>query len=184
MGVGSASVSPTALPGRAAVAAQPYVRDEDFVAFYRREYSAVVGLAFVLSGSRSVAEDIAQDAFVAAYRQWTRIASYDDPGAWLRRVVANRSVSRFRRATSEAKALLRHGQDNAVQPEVSVEALALWAEVRRLPRRQAQAVALQHVDGRSVREVARILGCSENTVKTHVLRAKSTLAHRLREVSE
>ncbi|HEX7165973.1 MAG TPA: sigma factor-like helix-turn-helix DNA-binding protein, partial [Acidimicrobiales bacterium] len=98
--------------------------------------------------------------------------------------VANRSVSRFRRATAEARALVRIGRADAAEPELSAETITLWAEVRRLPRRQAQALALQHVDGRSVREVAEILGCSENTVKTHVLRAKKSLAARLREGTE
>jgi DNA-directed RNA polymerase specialized sigma24 family protein len=78
-----------------------------FEDFYVREYPAVVGLAYALSGSRWGAEDLAQEAFLAAHRQWDRIGSYDQPGAWVRRVVANLSVSSFRRRAAEAKALAR-----------------------------------------------------------------------------
>ena len=46
---------------------------EGFEAFYVREYQAVVRLAYALSGSRLVAEDIAQDAFLRAFRDWHRI---------------------------------------------------------------------------------------------------------------
>ena len=75
----------------AAIGREPF--RENFDTFYKAELQRVVGLAYVLSGSRSAAEDLAQDGFVAAYRHWERISSFDDPGAWVRRVVANRGVS-------------------------------------------------------------------------------------------
>jgi len=80
---------------------------EAFEDFYVREYPAVVGLAYALSGSRWGAEDLAQEAFLAAHRDWGRIGSYQQPAAWVRRVVANLAVSAFRRRVSETKALAR-----------------------------------------------------------------------------
>ncbi len=152
-----------------------------FEAFYARERSKVVGLAYVLSGSRLGAEDLAQDAFLAALGHWDRISVYDDPGAWVRRVVANRAVSRFRRAAAEARALLRLGSERRILGEIPTESAAVWDAVRRLPRRQAQAVALRYLEGWPVADVAQILGCSENTIKTHLRRARRTLARRLGE---
>jgi RNA polymerase sigma-70 factor (ECF subfamily) len=152
---------------------------EDFQVFYAREFRSVLGLALVLLGGRSAAEDVAQEAFIAALRNWDRVAGLDDPGAWVRRVVANRSVSWFRRKTVEAKALLRLGQSDGQAAEISAETGELWDEVRHLPRRQAQAVALHYLDQRTIPEVGLILGCSENTVKTHLQRARETLARRL-----
>ncbi len=154
---------------------------EDFESFYARERKPVVGLAFVLSGSRSGAEDLAQDAFLAAYKQWDTVGRYDNPGAWVRRVVANRSVSTIRRRTAEAKALVRIGGSSFVVPEMSSDAVATWAAVRRLPTRQAQAIALRYYDRSSVADIARILDCSENTVKTHLRRAKQALSKQLDE---
>lgn len=159
----------------------PLVRGvEDFDSFYRREYRAVLGLALVLSRNRPIAEELTQEAFLATFRRWDRVGRMENPGAWVRRVVANRSVSTFRRATAETKALLRlatGAQRRAVlDPAESVD---IWREVRRLPHRQAQVVALTYLDGATRREVAEILGCSEETVKTHLQRARQTLSNRL-----
>lgn len=154
---------------------------EDFTTFYTREIRSVVGLAYVLSGSRAAAEDLAQDAFLAAYRHWDRVHVYENPGAWVRRVAANRSISAGRRRLSEAKALLHLGAERLSLPELSVDNERLWSAVRQLPRRQAQVVALRYWDRRSAREIAEILDLSEATVKSHLQRARQKLADTYRK---
>ena len=159
----------------------PVIRAVDsFEAFYRREYRAVLGLAVVLSGDRSVGEELAQDAFLVTLREWDRVAKMEYPGAWVRRVVVNRSVSRFRRLTAEGKALVRFRSSPVDHEGLGVEVgVDLWREVRRLPRRQAQVIVLTYVDGLARAEIGKILGCSEETVKTHLNRARHTLSKRL-----
>lgn len=161
----------------AAIVEEPF--RESFDTFYRVEIRSVVGLAYALSGSRSAAEDLAQDGFVAAYRHWERISSFDDPGAWVRRVVANRAVSAFRRRSAEVKALFRMHEPNFTLEELPRESDLVWEEVRRLPKRQRQVIALRYMDGQKVSQIGRILECSDNTVNTHLKRAKQTLAERL-----
>jgi RNA polymerase sigma factor (sigma-70 family) len=163
-------------PGGAA-AAQP----QRFEEVYLREFSSVFALAYALSGSRWAAEDIAQDAFVVAHHQWDRIGGYDDPGAWVRRVAANLAVSGVRRRLAEARALVRLA---ARQQEPSYAALPaedgdFWRAVRRLPRRQAQAVALVALGDLSTAEVASTLGCSQRTAQVHLQKARVALARRL-----
>jgi RNA polymerase sigma-70 factor (ECF subfamily) len=152
----------------------PFV--ESFDSFYQREFRVVVALAFVLSGSRSAAEELAQDAFLAALRRWDRISQYEDPAAWVKRVVSNRSVSRFRRLGAEARARVRMGRVDYTIPEGDVDAEDLWRHVRSLPNRQAQVIALHYLDDRSVAEIASILGISEPTAKTHLQRGRQSLA--------
>lgn len=161
----------------------PVVRGvESYESFYRREYRPVLGLAIVLSGNRSIAEELAQEAFMVTLREWDRVGRMENPGAWVRRVVANNSVSWFRRAAAQARALFRLGVIHVDQPGLDIEVgLDLWREVRRLPRRQAQTVALVYLNGLSRREAAAALGCSEETIKTHLGRAKQTLSVRLRD---
>ena len=156
-------------------------RPEAFEDFYIREFPAVVGLAYALSGSRWSAEDLAQDAFLAAHREWERIGSYEHPGAWVRRVVANLSVSTFRRRTTEARAMARValGRGEPV-PDLGAADPEFWAAVRALPRRQAQVVALYYLEDRSVADVADILDMTPGTVKRHLFDARQTLARRLR----
>ncbi len=153
---------------------------ESFEEFYATEYPAVVGLAYALSGNRWVAEDLAQEAFLAAHRDWDRIAAYEKPGAWVRRVVANLSVSAFRRRLAEAKALgrLAFGQASTLA-ELSAEDAEFWRAVRTLPRRQAQVVALHYLEDRPVAEIADTLGIATGTVKKHLHDGRRELARRL-----
>ena len=153
---------------------------ETFEDFYRREYALVVGLAYALSGSRSGAEDLAQEAFFAAHRSWERIAGYEQPGAWVRRVVANLSVSAFRRRASEAKAMARAALGERVElPDLGSGDPEFWDAVRALPRRQAQVIALFYLDDRPIAEVADILEMSPGTVKRHLHNGRQALARRL-----
>jgi hypothetical protein len=57
---------------------------EDFQAFYAHEFRSVAGLAYVLMGSRSGAEDLAQEAFLAAFHKWDHVSGFSEPGAWVR----------------------------------------------------------------------------------------------------
>lgn len=156
-----------------------HVITEDFDTFYAREYRSVVGLARVLCGRGDVAEDLAQEAFVAAYRHWARIESLENPSAWVRRVVANSSVSGYRRRASEAKLMLQLTRERTPEPAWDKSTDDVWRAVRRLPRRQAQAVVLKYLDRRTVKEMAEILRCSPNTVKTHLARGREALARSL-----
>jgi RNA polymerase sigma-70 factor (ECF subfamily) len=114
-----------------------------FEHFYLQEYLRVVALAYALSGSRSGVEDIAQEAFLRAYRDWDRVGSYEHRVAWVRRVAANLATSGLRRRVVEARALIRLAGrwEPAVDP-LPAENAEFWAAVRALPSRQAQAVAL------------------------------------------
>jgi RNA polymerase sigma-70 factor (ECF subfamily) len=151
----------------------------DFEYFYRREYRSVVGLAYALSGSRIAAEDLAQDAFIAAHRAWDRVGRYDKPEAWVRRVVANLSNSLLRTKFREAKAIARMKSRDEYLPHLPAEDHHFWKAVRALPRRQAQAIALHYLEDRSVADIAEVLGCAEGTVKVHLHKGRETLSRRL-----
>lgn len=150
-----------------------------FEAFYERELKSVIGLAFALSGSRAAAEDLAQDAFLAAHRAWDRIGHYDKPEAWVRRVVANMSVSRFRRKMREAKAIARMDVPNSVLAPLPAEDEEFWKAVRALPKRQAQAIALYYLEDLAIADIAEILDCAQGTVKAHLHKGRAKLATKL-----
>ncbi len=153
---------------------------EAFESFYSREYRKVVALAYALSGSRIGAEDLAQEAFIAAHQRWDHVGEYENPGAWVRRVVANMAISAFRRKKAERKAIERlANQTRFTLPELEPEDQHFWALVRELPGRQTQAITLFYLEDRSVLEIAEILGCSEATAKVHLFRGRQALAARL-----
>lgn len=152
-----------------------------FAEFYAANRRGVIGLAYTLCGSWSAAEDIAQEAFVRAYRDWDRVGGYDRPDSWVRTVAANLATSRGRRLTSEAKAMarLRARPQPAAPDPLDDDAEAFWDAVRALPKRQAQAVALRYHADLSVAEIARAMGCAEGTVKAQLHAGRRAVAARL-----
>jgi RNA polymerase sigma factor (sigma-70 family) len=152
---------------------------DDFDGFYVREYSSLVALARVLMGPGGPAEDVAQEAMLAAYRRWSEVAVMEFPAAWVRRVCANIATSLVRKKIVEARALTMLRRRTPTLAAENDSDSAFWGEVRRLPRRQAQCLALFYLYGCSVKETAVTLGCSEGTVKTHLARGRTAMATRL-----
>lgn len=153
---------------------------EKFDAFYGREFSSVVGLAYALSGSRWAAEELAQEAFLAAHRKWNEVGGYDQPGAWVRRVVSNLSTSLVRRRVAEARALVKLAARRPESlPPLDASDAEFWRAVRALPKRQSQVIALHYLEDLSVAEIAETLNVAQGTVKTHLHRGRVELARRL-----
>jgi len=156
---------------------------ESFDSFYLRELPGLVLLARALTGS-AYADDVAQEAMLEAYRRWDDVRAFDSPTGWVRRVCANKAVSGLRRREVEARALLRWRAQRPVPVAMPGDAEEFWCQVRRLPKRQAQSVALFYIYDLPVSEVAATLGCSQGSVKAHLSRGRAALARRLGESIE
>jgi len=156
---------------------------DSFDGFFAAEYRSVVALAAMLCGRRSVAEELAQEAFFAAFRRWATIGAYDDPAAWVRRVVVNMATSSWRTRVRETKALARlWRRPEAVElPTVDDD---FWVAVRSLPTRQAQCLTLHYLEDRSVEDIAHVLGIASTTVRVHLHQGRVALAHRLGDTLE
>jgi RNA polymerase sigma-70 factor (ECF subfamily) len=168
----------------ASMAAEPVARAgrraPDFDRLFAEEYRGMVALAAAVSGDRSMAEDLVQEAFSRLSQRWDRIGSYDKPGAWLRRVVINLAVSRRRRLVSEARARLRLRQrPRPALPPPPSDHSGLWAAVAELPAKQRAVVALHYLDDLPLTEIADILDISPSTARVHLHRARTTLRDRL-----
>ena len=150
-----------------------------FEVFYREEYSSVVALAYGLSGSWWTAEDLAQEAFLRAHKDWAHVGQMASPSGWVRRVAMNLAMSRFRRLRSETAARLRLIPASASWEATTADHEAFWREVRRLPARQAQAVALRFIDELSVAEIGAVLQVAEGTVKALLHQGRTRLARQL-----
>jgi len=151
---------------------------EAFSSLYRSELPPLLRIAYGLTGSRAEAEELVQETFIRCYQHWRRVETYDKPGAWLRRVLINLACSRRRRLSTEVRALTRLGARPAgpAPSELGDVDEAFWAAVRRLPRRQAQAVVLYYGDDLATDDVARTMGCAEGTVRALLHQARTTLA--------
>jgi RNA polymerase sigma-70 factor, ECF subfamily len=149
------------------------VLEIDFVEFYRLEFGRVARAVRAIVGT--AAEDVAQEAFIAAHARWDEIAEYDVPYAWVRRValrIAARRAQRDRMRNVLESAIVRHD----VPQESGVDlALALAG----LPEREASALRAHHLEDRPVAEVAERLGCSVGAAKLLLLRSRRRLAERV-----
>ena len=156
---------------------RPKDAESSFDSFYRQEYPAILAIARALAPQKGQAEDLVQDAFIAAHSSWSRISGYDQPRLWVRRVLINKATSHRRRLGSELRAVARIGavDEPGADEGLSEPTREVWEAVRRLPRRQRQVVALHYVGELSVAEIAETLGCSEGTVKAHLHRARQNL---------
>jgi RNA polymerase sigma-70 factor (sigma-E family) len=140
--------------------------DDAFVALYRDRYDAMVRLAYLMTGSQAIAEELVQDAFVSVHRSWARATQ---PSAYLRASVVNACRSWGRRRTLE---LLRKP---APPDPPTLVADEMWDVLQTLPDRQRAAIVLRFYEDLPDEEIAAVLGCKVATVRTAVFRGLEKL---------
>jgi RNA polymerase sigma-70 factor, ECF subfamily len=159
---------------------RPGSAPEPFEAFYLREYPQVVGLLHGLLGSRLVAEELAQETFLVAYRDWDRISGLDNPRAWVRKVAINQRGlflrAYLRQQTKERDAVVRDEEDRIKLADDHAE---VWQAIRSLPPLQAQVIALHYYEDYSVAQVAAALGKAPGTIKAQLHHGRRKLARLL-----
>lgn len=169
-------------PGSAPTADAVELDLRGFDSFFTQEYPRLVALLTAMTGHRTVAEDLAQEAMVRAHQRWDRVSRYDIPAAWVRRVAINLAGNNRARRRSERRALVRlAGERPAWEVLLGRDDGRddFWAVVRKLPARQSAAVILHYLEDRPVADVAAILGCAEGTAKAHLHKGRSNLARML-----
>ena len=142
---------------------------------FRRDYARLVRAAWLLSGSREVAEDLVQDVFSGMLA-----AGHvpNDPGHYIHQAVVNRVRSWQRRQGLER----RHA---TVQPPVATppEMYELWGFLRALSPRQRTAIILRYYCDLPLAEVAELMGCRTGTVTVLIRRALGK-ARKMKEAFE
>ncbi|HET9311459.1 MAG TPA: SigE family RNA polymerase sigma factor [Actinomycetota bacterium] len=150
---------------------------------YARHIGAGVRLAFLLTGDRSHAEDLAQEAFVRCVGRFRHLRKPDAFEAYFRRAIVNLHTSGLRRRRLEREWLSREGAASvrrvSSQPDVGARE-DLWRALGTLPARQRAALVLRYYEDLSERETAEVLGCSVAAVKSLVARGGEALRERIR----
>lgn len=133
----------------------------ELVELYRQHRLTFERLAYLLTGSRAVAEEIVQDAFIKAQRSWSGVRN---PYGYLRMTVVNgcRSWGRHQRVVQA------HPPDRP-EPERQ-EPDELWDALGRLSPRRRAAIVLRFYADLPHAEIAELLGCRTATVRTSIHR--------------
>ena len=155
-------------------------RDREVASLFRRHYTPMCRLAFVILGDRSLAEEVVMEALLKTYSGWRRIKDLDRSEAYLRRAVVNGCRSKIRRKVLEKRVvpMLRQHAESASRtraeddPETRRE---LWRAVLSLPDRQRACVALYYYEDLPEVEIADLLDCSVGTVKSQLFKARAKL---------
>lgn len=147
---------------------------------FREHYPALVAYATATTGDPEVAHELAQEAFARLHRNWDRIAEYDQPGSWLRRVTTNLAIDRHRSRSAEQRAVARWRARPTPPPDEPVGGDP-WTElVADLPPRQRAIVTLHYGEDLPVAEIAEVLDLSVNTVKSALSKARERLRSSLK----
>lgn len=164
---------PTAIAGPRRAAASR--RDPDaFEAAVRPHYANLVRRLVVVLGDENDAEDVAQEAYLRAFRSWDRFAG-GDVRAWLYTIALRLAFNQLRRRRRWLAAIQR------IEPRTWTDPSDpdLWAALGSLDPRTRTALLLNVVDGYTQREIGTILGVPEGTVASWLSRGRATLRREL-----
>ena len=144
---------------------------------YRLHAADGVRLAYLLTGSRPLAEDLVQEAFVRLYG---RFRDLRDPGAfewYLRRTIVNLVRSHYRRVRVERAYLQRRAgeRDEPAEPPDPGIREELWRALLALPERQRTAIVLRYYEDLPEASIAEAMRCPVGTVKSLISRGKERL---------
>jgi RNA polymerase sigma-70 factor (ECF subfamily) len=151
-----------------------------------RECSAlVIRVAYSVLRNRADAEDVAQEAFVRAYRKIGSLRAREKFRSWLVRMtwrLALNSRRGARRRDGYEQAVARDSltRRGALDPEEQAQHSDVWMAIDALPDRLRLVVVLAAIEGHSSREVAALLRVSEGTVRSRLFRARKRLQDQLR----
>lgn len=161
--------------------------DRDLLeALCRREHPALVRSLALYTGDPLLAEECAQEALLAACRNWAQVSELASPAGWLHRVGFNHANSYFRRLRAERRALQRrrNGADAAYEMPDSATAIAVRDALARLPYRQRAVLLLRYFADLDVVETAQVLEITPEAVRSLTHRAIVAMRERGHELAD
>jgi RNA polymerase sigma-70 factor, ECF subfamily len=163
---------------------------EAFGQLIDRHASVIVNLAYRMVGNRAEAEDLAQEAFLAAFKALSTFRADSKFSTWLYRIASNKCKDWLRAkrpGMGQQDVDIDEVLDSHVAEEQTPErllsqqqvALELEQAIQRLPPLYREAFVLKHVEGLSYEEMAEILGVNGDTLKMRVYKGRLQLSREL-----
>ncbi|HEX5505411.1 MAG TPA: RNA polymerase sigma factor [Thermomicrobiales bacterium] len=157
---------------------EPAVRADEavFTRLFDAYHGAITGYLYHLVGDRDLADDLAQETFLNAYRALGRVNPDGNLRAWLYRIATNAAISHFRRQRRRRRVMAGSAPaEPADEPRLAErlgERELLEAALRRIGPGHATALLLRHHQGLSLAELADALGMRPGSVKVRLYRAR------------
>jgi RNA polymerase sigma-70 factor (ECF subfamily) len=161
--------------------------ERDFETRLVESSTLVFRVAFSVLRHREDAEEVAQEAFVRAYRRFSQLRHRDRFRAWLVRMTWRLAIDRRR---SEKRRAARDGSADAVQAPAAVDEMIareraqhLWDAIDALPGKLRVVIVLASIEGYDIGEVARLLALPPGTVKSRLFLARQRLKEQLQWIA-
>jgi RNA polymerase sigma-70 factor, ECF subfamily len=147
-----------------------------FDAFFADAWGRLQSQAYVLTGNKETAQDLTQEAFLRAWKRWDKVAVFDSPEAWTRKVLHRLCIESWRKKQRRSRHAL---VQLTASLEIPNDHFELAEAMKSLPGDQSRALLLHDGLGISIAETASELGVPEGTVKSWLSRARKVVADRL-----
>jgi RNA polymerase sigma-70 factor (sigma-E family) len=153
----------------------PDLGDSNFEEFAAGTLPAFLRFGYVLTGSPEEAEDLVQEALAKSLRRWRRVSA-DDPVAYVRKVMVNTHLTRWRRWGARVQV---GGVPELVADDAGLTRSQEWDTLRRalaqLPTRQRTVLVLRYLEDLPDVAIAALLGCQPATVRSQASRGLAAL---------
>lgn len=159
---------------------------QEFELLVRKYQASIMALAVNMVGDVDEARDVAQDTLVQAYVNLHRFDIERKFKTWVLSIAAKRSIDHLRKRKTFFKffnqQVKRLGEKPAASPSPLQKSDLFRQLLKGLRTRERTAVILKFNENYSAREIAEVLGCSENTARVHLFNAKVRLRHELQKM--
>jgi RNA polymerase sigma-70 factor (ECF subfamily) len=182
----------------AAQAIQPAVGDAYLVAraqegyldayevLVQRHSAMAYRVALRLTGNHHDAQDVAQEALIAAWENLARFRAGSSFSTWLYQIVTRRALNKVNRGRAASSLeflpdLADPAGEPATQTERNLAVDAVTDALLALPFQQRAVIVLHHFEGLPYAEIASVTGNTESAVRSHLFRARRALGKKLEE---
>jgi len=156
--------------------AYKFYRPEDFEVFVTKHENRLYRTALAITGNVSDAEDVVQEVFLRAYEKAVEFESEEHEKAWLIKVTVNLCNSRLRSLWRKRTEPLLDSY-----PADEPEQHELLEQILTLPPKYRTVLHLFYYEGYSIKDISRLTGRKESTVRSHLTRARQKLKSVLKE---
>lgn len=162
-------------------------QSEYFEELYNLYCDKALGMAFIISGNRGIAEDIVQEAFTACFLNIKRINTPEAFNIWFYRTLVRigwRMVKKYKKTTPSDEIigiLDHHNSENNTYDSIDNDYEALRNIVNNLKYPLKTVIVLHYFNDMSVKDISRVLSCFEGTVKSRLYTARKILKKELQK---
>lgn len=154
---------------------------QSYETIYKRYAKAMYNTSLRILNNSADAEDVLQEAFVDAFRSLNDFHYRSTFGAWLKRIVINKSITSLRKRKMDLVEIEQTGlyslpeDDRLDEQELQYKIEEIKKAIQKLPDGYRTVLSLYLLEGYDQEEIGEILGITHITVRTQYIRAKQKL---------